>query len=88
MRHPLYRGSLFLLLAQDGQSPIILLLFFFYQKIRREYTSFRPQNVNRYPEMSSRLREKLNDFFYPHTAKLYKLLGKDFGWDSFNSVDK
>jgi hypothetical protein len=32
------------------------------------------------PKLDGRLRDYLSDFFEPHNARLYELLGVDFGW--------
>jgi hypothetical protein len=41
---------------------------------------FREYNAGRYPEMSPELARWLKDYFEPHNARLYALLGEDWGW--------
>jgi Sulfotransferase domain len=38
-------------------------------------------NKGSYPPMSDATRQRLRDYFRPHNQRLYKLLGRDFGWD-------
>jgi hypothetical protein len=39
------------------------------------------RNVAGYPPMNPSTHEKLRAFFAPHNERLYKLLGRDFGWE-------
>jgi len=49
---------------------------------RYEYGSMVPKNANIYAKMNASTRQKLNQFFYAHTQKLYELLETDFEWES------
>jgi hypothetical protein len=35
---------------------------------------------DRYPPMDATMREQLADYYRPHNERLYRLVGKDFGW--------
>ena len=38
-------------------------------------------NVQNYPEMKSKTRKLLQDFFRPHNEKLFEMIGKRFDWN-------
>ena len=40
------------------------------------------QNDQKPPRMSLEMRKRLIEYFKPHNARLYALLGRDFGWDA------
>src|SRR5207249_9004049 len=44
-------------------------------------SDYKPYNNNSYAKMDTQLRQRLIAFFQPHNARLYELLGHDFGWD-------
>jgi Sulfotransferase domain len=39
------------------------------------------QNIQKPPKLDPKVREYLVEYFRPHNARLYELLGQDFGWD-------
>ena len=41
---------------------------------------FKPYNSGRYSNMDPAVRRWLIDYFTPHNERLYRLLGRDFGW--------
>jgi hypothetical protein len=41
---------------------------------------FQRFNVGDYPQMDSAVRTRLTRYFAPHNDRLYRLLGRDFGW--------
>jgi hypothetical protein len=43
--------------------------------------AYKQYNNNSYAEMDAGLRKRLVEYFKPHNARLYQLLGVDFGWD-------
>ena len=43
---------------------------------------YKQYNNNTYNKMDPALRQRLLEYFQPHNARLYQLLGTDFGWDS------
>lgn len=43
--------------------------------------SFPPENQGAYAPMDATLRARLTDYFRPYNARLYELLGTDFGWE-------
>jgi Sulfotransferase domain len=43
--------------------------------------AYKQYNNNTYPKMDAGLRKRLVDYFEPHNARLYDLLGVNFGWD-------
>lgn len=49
---------------------------------KREIASYRIFNRGNYPPMNSMIRKKLVEFYEPYNRELYRLLGRDFGWDS------
>lgn len=42
----------------------------------------RDHKVARYEPMNAVTRERLTDYFAPYNQRLYKLLGRDLGWDA------
>ncbi len=48
------------------------------QASKSEYKQY---NNNAYPKMDAGLRKRLVEYFEPHNARLYDLLGVNFGWD-------
>ena len=38
-------------------------------------------NTRQYPPMAPSTRRRLVDFFRPHNARLYEMLGRGFDWD-------
>lgn len=47
----------------------------------REPTKKGYTNEEKPPRMDPKIREYLINYFKPHNARLYELLGQDFGWD-------
>ncbi len=56
-------------------------------KISKEYKQYRLgrktgyRNKEKPPTLDPKIRKYLLDYFKPHNARLYQLLGRDFGWD-------
>ena len=48
---------------------------------RWEPQTTRKSNFMPYPDMSAATRRRLVDYFRPHNAQLYELLGRRFDWD-------
>ena len=48
----------------------------------KKITNLQKRKVAKYPKMESKTREFLLKFFKPHNEKLFKLVGKKFGWDN------
>ena len=46
-----------------------------------ELKEYRKFNAIPYPPMPEETRRELAKFYRPHNQKLYKLLGRDLGWD-------
>ncbi|MFQ5629957.1 MAG: sulfotransferase domain-containing protein [bacterium] len=46
-----------------------------------EQIKFRKLNAFPYPDMDGAVRSRLLDYFAPHNRKLYKMLGRDLGWE-------
>lgn len=44
-------------------------------------SGFPQHNKSEPSEMNSRTKDKLLDYFAPHNARLYRLLGENFGWE-------
>ena len=40
-----------------------------------------PKNTRDYKPMADATRERLQNFYAPHNARLYEMLGRDLGWD-------
>jgi hypothetical protein len=57
-------------------------------KLRDEYKNYRRPSKKGYrnkiitPKMDPKMREYLVEYFKPHNARLYELLGEDVGWDN------
>jgi hypothetical protein len=57
-------------------------------KLRDEYKNYRRPSKKGYrnkiitPKMDPKMREYLVEYFKPHNARLYELLGEDLGWDN------
>lgn len=47
-----------------------------------KFKGFKVRNKPRYSPMHPSTRKELVEFYKPHNERLYKFLGKDFGWDS------
>jgi hypothetical protein len=45
------------------------------------YDALAPQNPGSYPPLQEKTRVALSEYFRPHNERLYRLLGRDFGWD-------
>ena len=43
-------------------------------------TEFKKFNASDYKGLDNKLRNELSEFFKPHNERLYKFLGRDFGW--------
>ncbi len=48
---------------------------------RQEAADLEPRFVSKYDPLPAEARQVLGDYFRPHNQRLYKLLGRDFGWD-------
>lgn len=45
-------------------------------------TEFEAVNSQKYPEVPTETLDRLYTYFEPHNARLYELLGDDYGWDN------
>ena len=48
---------------------------------RQHKEVFKKYNTTKPPKMNPATRKRLIEYFEPHNARLYKLLGRDFEWD-------
>ncbi len=44
-------------------------------------SDYKNYNEGGYGKMESAMRERLVQYFYPHNQRLYKIIGRDLGWD-------
>lgn len=49
--------------------------------LKKEYKQYNKPKHSSPPKMDPALRQRLVEYYEPHNARLYALLGRDFGWD-------
>jgi len=47
--------------------------------------TYKPYNDAKYAPMKAETRQRLVEYFKPYNARLYELLGRDFGWDTYDA---